>query len=125
MRRCQAIDNGLYAYPVPDSRASDAQLYAVQDLLRTIVGVIPELRRLLRASEQSIAEGRIPTSLGLLKSLDESIVNLGIYAGDGLDLSGQVARTLRGLDMQLRTLSLAVVAVDDRRAERRSRNEVA
>lgn len=125
MRRCKALDNGVYAFPVPDSRASNAQLYAVQDLLRTIVGVIPEMRKLLRACEETIAEGRIQPSLGLLESIDVQLVNVGIYAGDGLDLSGEVARTLRGLDLQLRTLSLAVVAVDDRRAERRSRNEVA
>lgn len=99
MKRCVAIDLHDRSIPRPDNRAGDVQAFTARRLFQSVVADLESARRLLRAAEQCAEQDRLRTLLGLLESLDGLLVNCGIYATDGAEISEEIARTMRTLKL--------------------------
>lgn len=101
-RRCEAIDLHDRSIPKPVDQAGDVQAFTARALFQSVTADLESARRLVRACEQTAASGRTETLLGLLESLDGLLVNCGIYAADGTEISESIARTLRTLTLNAR-----------------------
>jgi len=88
----------------------------VRDLLNAVVRELASARRLVRAAEQTTGPDRQRTLRGLLESLDVSLVNCGIFAGDAGDVQDDVMRSLRALTLEAQIAGQWNQAVAARRA---------
>lgn len=102
MRRCNAIDLFDRSIPKPDNRSGDVQAFVVRGLFQSVTNDLESARRLVRAVEQCLEQGRTQSALGLLESLDGLLVNCGIYASDGAEISEEIARSMRTLTLRAR-----------------------
>lgn len=97
MRRCVAIDLHDRSVPRPTDQDGDVQAFVVRGLFQSITNDLESLRRLLRAVESCVEQGRTRQALSLLESADGLAVKCSIYADDGAELGEEIAKTMRAL----------------------------